>query len=148
MPLTAGLFIELSLAWLLGRFQGQFPPGLRPRCCVACQALRASEQPQLLPPHACSNPFAYVAFKSTEPWLLEYVSLDMVRKGCAVSFFLAHHRVTIGLRARLFSSSSCPARWRFCSQSEASARHFALCWWRPYLRLCLSGQHAAKRHAP
>ncbi|PSC69467.1 methyltransferase type 11 [Micractinium conductrix] len=24
-----------------------------------------------------SNPFAYVAFKSTEPWLLEYVSLDM-----------------------------------------------------------------------
>ena len=24
-----------------------------------------------------SNPFPYCAFKSTEPWLLEYLSLDM-----------------------------------------------------------------------
>lgn len=24
-----------------------------------------------------SQPFPYVAFKSTEPWLLEYLSLDM-----------------------------------------------------------------------
>lgn len=50
-----------------------------------CPANPYSEA-ELLCPCACSNPFAYVAFKSTEPWLLEYVSLDMVSPGCHSSF--------------------------------------------------------------
>ena len=32
------------------------------------------------------NPFAYVAFKSTEPWLLEYLSLDMAGAMAAAGF--------------------------------------------------------------
>ena len=32
------------------------------------------------------NPFAYAAFKSTEPWLLEYMSLDLVQAVQSVGF--------------------------------------------------------------
>lgn len=46
-------------------------------------ALQRTQLCGLLLACACRNPFAYVAFKSTEPWLLEYVSLDMVGHRCA-----------------------------------------------------------------
>lgn len=32
------------------------------------------------------NPFAYAAFKSTEPWLMEYISLDLAAQLCAAGF--------------------------------------------------------------
>ena len=33
-----------------------------------------------------SNPFAFAAFKSTEPWIREYVSMDIIKELQAVGF--------------------------------------------------------------
>ena len=41
-----------------------------------------------------ANPFAYAAFKSTEPWLLEYVSLDL-HALCGMQDLLRSCRLTV-----------------------------------------------------
>lgn len=52
-----------------------------------------------------NNPFAYVAFKSTEPWLLEYVSLDMAAAMADAGFLPAQqlensprHRTVVAIK--------------------------------------------------
>jgi SAM-dependent methyltransferase len=54
-----------------------------------------------------SNPLPYVAFKSTEPWLLEYLSLDMPGAMAAAGFLPARqlensprHKTVVAVKPR------------------------------------------------
>jgi len=54
-----------------------------------------------------SNPPAYVAFKATEPWLMEYISLDMPGAMAAAGFLppqtasnSPRHKTVVAIKAR------------------------------------------------